>query len=752
MSAISALASGPSPRVSTVLASVSALALLVLGACQTPTDAVRAAAVPPAPTSVPATPTATATATTTASTSTNTSSPRSARPKKTTRTPALTNGAPTQPGGGEVITGSVNVYTFDPEPSFTPVDASSVSLAHVLADLGADAAEWYQHVQTLSNPWFEGRAPGSEGIEYAAQYLAWWMQKYGLEPAFAEGSAANPDNPWRQPFELGGGGRKITSSSLDLASAQLAPRSTVVMKNSGAGTIEVPFAFAGYGIVDGKDGYTSFAADTRFDGHAVLVLRGEPLDAEGKSLWGGDKFTSASSLAAKLDAIASRGAAAILVAEPPGYAGKKANLAAMSAESLGGALDIPCFFVNAEAADAISKACDPQSRDLATLRALADAGTKDAPALPVIGKPDAKLAVAVAVDSGNTVTHNVGGILRGKGALAGEWLVIGAHYDHVGYGAYGADPENRGTVHPGADDNASGTSGMLLMAKRLAKRYAEAPADAEFRSVLFLGFSAEEIGLNGSRAWIKNASLPADKLDIMLNMDMIGRLRSKELVVGGVDSAHGLLDALRPMFIDSGLRVSADPSGRGPSDHAPFYGAGVPVLFFFSGVHDVYHKPGDQGYSVDPRGVPAVLDLVERIALWRAAAGTKLDYWNGVRTQEPAKDPAQAAAPAAPAGNDRGYAPVRLGIQPGLVESGESGIGVESVSEGTSAADAGIKPGDVLLAWNGESLDSVGTMMTKLRATKPGDVVKMRILRGNEELTIDVKMKASTAPRRPADE
>ena len=750
MSAISALASGPSPRVSTVLASVSALALLVLGACQTPTDAVRAAAVPPAPTSVPATPTAAAAATATTSTSTNTSAPRSARPKKTTRTPALTNGAPTQPGGGEVITGSVNVYTFDPEPSFTPVDASSVSLAHVLADLGADAAEWYQHVQTLSNPWFEGRAPGSEGIEYAAQYLAWWMQKYGLEPAFAEGSAANPDNPWRQPFELGGGGRKITSSSLDLASAQLAPRSTVVMKNSGAGTIEVPFAFAGYGIVDGKDGYTSFAADTRFDGHAVLVLRGEPLDAEGKSLWGGDKFTSASSLAAKLDAIASRGAAAILVAEPPGYAGKKANLAAMSADSLGGALDIPCFFVNAEAADAISKACDPQSRDLATLRALADAGTKDAPALPVIGKPDAKLAVAVAVDSGNTVTHNVGGILRGKGALAGEWLVIGAHYDHVGYGAYGADPENRGTVHPGADDNASGTSGMLLMAKRLAKRYAEAPADAELRSVLFLGFSAEEIGLNGSRAWIKNASIPADKLDIMLNMDMIGRLRGKELVVGGVDSAHGLLDALRPMFIDSGLRVSADPSGRGPSDHAPFYGAGVPVLFFFSGVHDVYHKPGDQGYSVDPRGVPAVLDLVERIALWRAGDQKRLEYWNGVPKQ--AANKTEPAQPAAPAGNDRGYAPVRLGIQPGLVEEGESGIRVESVSDGTSAADAGIKPGDVLLAWNGESLDSVGTMMTKLRSTRPGDIVKMRVLRGNDELVIDVTMKASAAPRRPADE
>ena len=131
------------------------------------------------------------------------------------------------------------------------------------------------------------------------------------------------------------------------------------------------------------------------------------------------------------------------------------------------------------------------------------------------------------------------------------------------------------------------------------------------------------------------------------------------------------------------MTVYADPSGRGPSDHSSFYGAGIPVLFFFSGVHDVYHKPGDKGYSVDPRGTPGVLSLVEKIALWRAGDAKRLEYWNGVRDQQA---PEQAAA-----GSDRGYAPVRLGIQPGLVEEGESGIKVEGVSAGTSAADAGIK-------------------------------------------------------------
>ena len=727
-------------RISAVAAGISATALVVLGACAAPKEAGSAGAVAG---TAPAAAVVEAPKQDPERTAGARGEPR-IEARKERRTPLLTDGIDRPAGGGTVVPGSVNVYTFDPDLSYAAVDASTVSIAHVLADLGQDATEWYQHVQTLSNPWFEGRAPGSDGIEHAAKYVAWWMEKYGLSPAFAEGSAANPENPWRQPFELSGGARKVKSSSLAFDGAQ--PEGGVVasaMRNSGGGTVDAPIAFVGYGIAEGRDGYTSFAADERFDDRIVMVMRGEPLNAEGKSLWGGERFTPASSLAAKLEEIKARGALAIIVTEPPGYAGTKAKLASMSADSLGGEMSIPCFYADTATADAIMKACGPGGQGLDALRARADAATKDAPAATVLGDGKSLVHLAVSIDSGNTVTHNVGGVLRGKGALAEQWIVIGAHYDHVGYGAYGANPENRGKVHPGADDNASGTSGMLLMAKRLAAEYAKAPEGAGLRSVLFLAFSAEEIGLNGSRAFIKSPSIAADKLDIMLNMDMIGRMRGKEIVVGGVDSAHGLADALSPMFVDSGLKVYADPSGRGPSDHSSFYGAGVPVLFFFSGVHDVYHQPGDMGYSVDPRGIPAVLDLVERIALWRASDAKKLEYWNGVRQQAaPAGD--QAAA-----GGDRGYAPVRLGIQPGLVEEGESGIKVEGVSAGTSAADAGIQPGDVLLAWNGESLDSVGTMMTKLRATKPGDVVKMRVLRGNDELELDVKMKASTGQRRP---
>ncbi len=723
-------------RISAAAAGISVLAATVLGACQSAQPKQPSSAAPAAVATAPANDAPAAT------------SRRPARAEKATRTPELRADsvatAPEAVGKGKVIPGAVNVYSFDPEPTFTPVDANSVSVAHILADLGADAAEWYQHVQTLSNPWFEGRAPGSDGIEHAAQYVQWWMQKYGLEPAFAEGSAANAENPWRQPFELNGGERGIKSSTLAFGGNAVDGKAATAMRNSGGGTVELPIAFVGYGIVEGKDGYASFGAEERLDGRIAVVMRGEPLNAEGKSLWGGEKFTAASSLAAKLEAIKSRGAAAIIVTEPPGYGGKKANLATMSAESLGGELGIPCFFASTETTDAILKASDAEGRGIDALRARADAGTKDAPATTVLGKDDALVSLKVETSNGNIVTHNVGGVLRGKGALASEWIVIGAHYDHVGYGKYGADPSNRGKVHPGADDNASGTGGMLMMAKRLARTYADAPADASMRSVLFLAFSAEEIGLNGSRAYIKNPSIAADKLDLMINLDMIGRLRNREITVGGIDTAREWKDRLYAMFEESGMTVYADPSGRGPSDHSSFYGAGVPVLFFFSGVHDVYHQPGDKGYSVEPRGIPGVLALVEKIALWRAADPKKLEYWNGVREQQA---PEQAAS-----GSDRGYAPVRLGIQPGLVEEGESGIKVEGVSAGTSAAEAGIQAGDVLLSWNSESLDSVGTMMTKLRATKPGDVVKMRILRENSELEIDVKMKASTGARRPQNE
>jgi C-terminal processing protease CtpA/Prc len=218
----------------------------------------------------------------------------------------------------------------------------------------------------------------------------------------------------------------------------------------------------------------------------------------------------------------------------------------------------------------------------------------------------------------------------------------------------------------------------------------------------------------------------------MVNMDMVGRLRSDDLSVGGMSSAKGMIDVMRPIFERSGLTIHADPSGRGPSDHASFYGAGIPVLFMYTGNHDVYHTPKDKGYTLNPEGAAKIVALAVDIATTVATRPERLEF-----QQESSKT------------SDRGYATVRLGVMPSMNdddrEAGapEKGVLVDGVSADTSASDAGIVKGDILVSWNGEDLESTGTMMTKLRAQKPGDVVKVKVWRDGKEIELDVTLRAA---------
>jgi hypothetical protein len=619
-----------------------------------------------------------------------------------------------------IVRGAVNPYGFQPKDLTVAVDARTTNLRQLFEELGPDAIEWYQHVQTLSNPWFEGRAPGTGGHDRAVEYLEWWMERIGLEPAFSESQS------FRQPFELSGRERKAEVARLGFGGQEFAAgRDFTVLAVSGEGEASAPLAFAGYAIKEGPDGYTSFAQSSADDvkGRVVLFFRYEPLDAEGQSKWGGRRLTPASAIGPKIRHLADLGAAAIVMVNAPGAKDAPPGLEDLRSSRFGEPVGVPVVQVTPEVADAWVKTLDPQGRDLATLRSLCDDGSLQTIALAA----DRPVTVAAKVADGKVPAANVGGILRGRGPLADEWLVVGAHFDHVGYGLFGADPANRGQLHPGADDNASGTGALLVLARRLQEEYAAAPPDANFRSVLFLGFSAEESGLDGSRHWVKNPSLPADRITAMFNLDMMGRLRSDELNVGGIGSAEGFDAKLAPHFTASGLTIRADPNGRGPSDHANFYGAGVPVLFFFTGTHDLYHRPGDRAHTVNPAGALAVLDLVESISLDLVDDPERLKF----TSTDGGKTP------------DRGYAGVRLGVMPGMAEDGEPGVLVENVSAETSAAEAGIRKGDVLLAWEGKELNGAGDMMARLREHQPGDRVKITLRRDGKEETVTVTLKAS---------
>ena len=641
---------------------------------------------------------------------------------------------------GRIVPGPANILGFRPAESLTTVDASNINLRKVFEDLGEDATLWYQHVQTLANPFFEGRSAGTRGFEIATEYVEFYLREYRLDPAFANAQelpGGESDAAWvsfQQPFAYGGAQRRtfdLTGEHLAINGEPLEHRKDfVVLAQSGGEQVTAPLTFVGYGIEEGEEGYRSFDEDTNLTGRIALLLRYEPLNDQGKSRWARRRFSPHAAMRSKFQALVDRGAEAIILVTPPGAVdGKKPLENLASSGRFGDPLDIPVVQIAPEVADRILAEADPEGRDLATWRGLADAGeVTTAPLsddLPITVGGQANMVVT----RQSYESANVGGVLRGGGELADQWIVIGGHLDHVGYGGRRNNmPSQRGQVHPGADDNASGTAGMLVLAKRFSKLYAEAGDDADLRSILFMAFGAEEAGLRGSAHYVANPTVSPGQTTLMINMDMIGRLRSDELLIGGTGSAQEFDDLLATHVIPSGLTVHASAAGRGPSDHSNFYSAGIPVLFMFSGIHAEYHRPGDHAYTVNPIGAIKVIDLVESIVREVASQPEPLTF--------------RQTAGRTPSGRDRTGASVQLGIVPKYDADLDTGVFVDDIVEGTSADLAGVKAGDILVAWDGEELTGLRRMMQLLREHKPGDVVAMTIRRDGAPITLHVELKA----------
>lgn len=516
-------------------------------------------------------------------------------------------------GDGQVVEGPSNIRQFRPVEERGEFDAATVNLGSVFEELGADAARWYLHVQTLANPFFEGRAPGTDGIERAASYIEFYFRQAGLEPAFPRASGDN-DDPWvsyRQPFDLELRGKPVT---VELAEALIGDRPMdrgkdfVALGVSGSGEATASVTFVGYGIEDGPDGYSSFDKDTDLTGRIAILLRHEPLADDGFSQWSERGFSRHAGLLAKLQTVADRGAAGIIVVTPSGAGGADNGLMPLERSTIGSSLRIPVVQMTPKAINRVLYKVDRRKRMLRELTDLANNG--EATTIDMSGR--SQVTLRTKIRRAARPTANIGGVLRGSGRLADEWLVIGAHYDHVGYGYTGARRNNKGQVHPGADDNASGTAALLVLADRLKRRYA-ADRRTDRRSILFIAFSAEEAGLVGSRHYVEHATVDPDDMFAMVNMDMVGRLRSGELSISGTGTAEEFNELLTPHVRASGLTVAFTPSGMGPSDHANFARAEVPVLFMFTGLHDAYHTPADQAHTVNPRGAVRVIDLADSI-------------------------------------------------------------------------------------------------------------------------------------------
>jgi len=641
--------------------------------------------------------------------------------------PALISDAPVGSGGqtgGRVVSAPSRITDFAPAETSITVDAATVSLRRVFEDLGNEATLWYQHVQTLANPFFEGRAPETHGQVLTAEYLQFYYKLYGLDPAFPSGSYTQPFSYTRR------GPAKITveAAEMSINGEPLAEGDDfVVFGTSGNGEVTAPVTFVGYAIENGPDGYISFSEDTDLMGRAALLLRYTPLDEQGRPQWDEGQRRWQGSLRRKMRSLDRRGAAAIIVVNPPGSADAPSGLETIDGR-FGRGLEIPVMQVTHRIADAILREGDPEGRGLETWQAMADSAQMMATDL------DDKVQVSFKTDltreRNRDELHgtNVGGILRGRGRLAEQWVVIGGHHDHVGVGNHGGiKPANRGRLHPGADDNASGTAGVLVLAKMLSETYERAPRNTSLRSILFVTFDGEEMGLRGSRAFADDPAIPLGQISVMLNMDMIGRLRSHTLSVLGTATGEGLSDLLQQHFWRSGLTVSVSEAGSGRSDDANFHRMEVPAIHFFTGMHPEYTSPADQAYTVNPAGAMEVLDLMYAITYDLVTRSEMLVY------QEPPSSP----------GENRGYGRVRLGIRPGMGDDIETGVLVEAVSEGTSADEGGMHDGDIIVSWDDTTIDGLQDLFGQLQMHEPGDTVKITVLRGSERVVLDVTLKGS---------
>jgi acetylornithine deacetylase/succinyl-diaminopimelate desuccinylase-like protein len=322
---------------------------------------------------------------------------------------------------------------------------------------------------------------------------------------------------------------------------------------------------------------------------------------------------------------------------------------------------------------------------------------------------------------GGATGKNVIGVLPGKDSrLRNEIVVVGAHYDHLGPGKFGAlDPDSTGMVHNGADDNASGTAALIHIARLLKK-------SPPLRTVVFIAFSGEEAGLLGSAYYVKQPIYPMSATYAMVNMDMVGRLRNERLLVYGSETARelpALLDSLNGIARFD-LKTTGDGWGR--SDQSSFYGAGKPVLHLFTDLHEDYHRTTDDWEKINADGLARVADFTAAIVRALASRREPLTFVN-------APPPQTAAGTSA-----SGYG-TYLGTVPDMSEN-PGGVRLTGVRAGSPAEKAGIRGNDILLQIGDRKTPDLQAMTDALRAHKPGDVVEVRVLRDGAEQKLTVTL------------
>jgi hypothetical protein len=568
------------------------------------------------------------------------------------------------------------------------------------------------HVRYLASDELTGRGVETPGIKLARDYIAREFAKYGLHPGGDNGS-------YLQGFDVATG-VTVKQPTLMVFGKQPPLRLNeewVPLGLSGSGKVQGEVVFAGYGITARDYGYDDYASiDAK--GKIVLVLRYEPPPKDEKSPFQkAPGYSNHATLRTKANNARDHGAVGMILIDLSHSGDEQKELLSTLSSLWRGGNNLIAAQVKRSAID---KWLEGREISLKSLKEKIDREEKPAShRLPAV-----QVTLEVKLEEVRQRTENVIGILPGSDpTLKDESIVIGAHYDHVGFGHYGTrDSHTSGQIHYGADDNASGTAVLLQLAERLSRAQLK-PA----RTVVFAAFSAEELGLHGSRQYVNSPPLPLSSTKTMVNLDMVGRLRDNRLTIFGTRSAKEFSDMVLEEAQKLGLQVT-ESDGIGRSDHMSFYNKKIPALHFFTGSHPDYHRPSDTWEKLNVEGMARVSELVQRVAEKVANRKEPMSF-----VSLPSRPPATGSEP-------QGYG-TYLGSIPEFGASAE-GVQLAGVQDGSPAAFAGLREGDIIIKLAEMKIQNLEDLTAALRSKKPGDSVEITVLRNSQRLTLKATLRA----------
>ncbi len=557
-----------------------------------------------------------------------------------------------------------------------------------------------EHIEYLASHDLKGRKTGARGALKSAEYIREQFRNFGLKLLAEDGF---------QYFDVvtgivpGDENELIIGKNKFTVGEDFTP-----LPFSQNGTMTAPAFFVGYGfdITDDDFRWNDYE-DVDMTGKWALILRGAP-QTESES----DRFSGSTDERFKVMIAQDNGAAGVIFVSGEQQV-KDDELLPLTYDKSPATATIPVIHIKRSVADQYLLEDD---RHIARLEKEIAITLK-----PMRFEITTTISATVDLQKEYVTAQNVVAMIEGSDPdLHEEYVVIGAHYDHLGMGGYGSGsraPDTL-TVHYGADDNASGVAGIIELARHFST-IEQLPA----RSLIFLAFDAEEMGLIGSRHFVNNPTVEPEKITAMINFDMIGRLReNKTISIGGTGTSLESEEILDRLAEETPLKLNYSKEGFGPSDHAAFYSKDIPVFFISTGAHSDYHTPRDNVEGINAQGMITVLEFSAGLMDALANRDKKLTF--------------QEAGPSTR--TDHRYSfKVTLGIMPDMTSSGNEGLKVEAVRPGAPAASGGMLKGDIITAIDGNPVGNIYDYMGRLKNLEAGQMITVDVLRdGKQEVLI----------------